>query len=106
MKLIGNGDDLWMDGNMIKPVDISGRTVASPFPRLDDLKVLGSLGRGKVNINRVFDDRYDFNHQNVPWNDYLGHIRNFLNEVAIKEHESGTPFKIKFDYGDRGIIKQ
>ena len=101
----GNGNDLWVDGNMIRPLDISSRTVANPFPRLDDLKVLGSLERGNINPDRVFDDYYDFDHQNVAWNDVLGHTRNFLTKVAIKEHGSGTPFEIKFDYGDRGKVK-
>ncbi len=101
----GNGDDLWVDGNMIKPMELSNRTIASPFPRLDDLKVLGSLSRGRDNPERVHDDSYDFDHQNVAWDDFLGHTRNFLNKQAIKEHGSGTPFKIKFDYGDRGKVQ-
>ncbi len=57
---------------MIKPMELSNRTIASPFPRLDDLKVLGSLSRGRDNPERVHDDYYDFDHQNVSWNDVLG----------------------------------
>ena len=102
----GNGDDLWVDGNMIRPLDISSRTVANPFPRLDDLKVHGSVTPGVKNKDRIYDGLYDFDIQeDLKWNDFPGHARNILNEKAIEEHGIGQPFMIRYDYGDRGKVK-
>ena len=103
----GNGDDLWVDGNVVSPLRISeNRVVANPFPRLDDLKVHGSVTPGVTNKDRIYDGLYDFDIQkNLKWNDFPGHTRNFLNEQAIEEHGTGQPFMIKYDYGDRGKVK-
>ncbi len=103
----GNGKDIYMDGNVIKPLRISeNRVAANPFPRLDDLKVHGSVTPGVNNKDRIYDGLYDFDIQeNLKWNDFPAHARNILNEQAIEQHGAGQPFMIKYDYGDRGKVK-
>jgi hypothetical protein len=102
----GNGKDIWMDGNVLDHfrLPFSSRDMASPLPRLDDLKVHGSVGVNKNN-DRVFDGLYDFNHQNGHWSEGLRHVRNYLNQKASKEHGTGQEFTIRYDYGDRGKVK-
>jgi len=99
----GNGNDIKVDGDVLKPLQVPGRIIASPFPRLDDLKVHGSISLNqKGEINKGL---YDFNNQNVRWFDAVGHIRNYLNNQAIMEHGTGQQFMINYDYGNSGKAK-
>ena len=99
----GNGDSIKVDGNVLKPLEVPGRIIASPFPRLDDLKVHGSISLNQKNeINKGL---YDFNSQNVRWYDAVGHIRNYLNNQAITEHGEGQESMINYDYRNSGKVK-
>lgn len=98
----GGGDDIHVDGNVLNLLEVPGRTIVSPFPRLDDLKVHGSVA---VNNGEIQNEDYDFNPQEVRWYDGVGHIRNFLNEEAIKQHGAGEEFQLIFDYGDKGTVE-
>ena len=99
----GKGEDMHVDGKALKSLEVPGRYMASPFPRLDDLKVHGSVSLN--NNGEIQDGRYDFNDQNVRWYDAVGHIRNYLNNQAIEEHGEGQSFMIKYDYGNNGNAK-
>lgn len=99
---------MYTDGSVLTPIAVQiatfgggrialTRYMASPFPRLDDLKVHGSTAINRAN-GRIYWGAYDFNAENPAWYNPLGQLREYLNNQAIIEHGEGTPFQIRYNY--------
>jgi hypothetical protein len=105
----GGGSPVIVDGNMLYagyvPIMV---TMVLPFP-LDSTKVYGHVtvkpgsqetiyGIPIPYTGRIYYDEYDFNKTKPSLFNIGGQIREFLNDAAILEHGSGTPYQLKIKY--------
>jgi hypothetical protein len=94
----GKGKTLRVDGRELSTIDFGLGDFVFPWP-LDSLKVHGSVTPNPKN-GRIFDGMYDFDPKPNPnYNPQLW-IRNILNDMAIDEHGTGTPYEIQYIYND------
>lgn len=93
-----NGKTSTVDGRELSSILVGDSEFVAPWP-LDDLKVHRHVITNPQN-ERIYDGKYDFEPRVMPNSNYkpIVIMRNILNEAAIRQHGSGTPFEIQYRY--------